>query len=66
MNKLFKVLSWGALIFILISAALCANGTISAVTNRILMFVGTVVWFVITPLWLGKKPKEEVEIEEFI
>jgi hypothetical protein len=54
MSNLLRITSLVALIFILISALLCAGGNISSDSNRMFILVGTIIWFVITPMWLRK------------
>lgn len=35
-------------------ALICANGKITPETNRTLIWVGTIIWFGITPIWMKK------------
>jgi hypothetical protein len=44
---------------ILMSAALCAAGKVSPDTNRLFILVGTIAWFIVTPMWLHKNSPEQ-------
>ena len=59
MSKTLMFVSFIALAFILISAVLCAAGKLSPDTNRLFILVGTIAWFVVTPLWLHKNSPEK-------
>jgi hypothetical protein len=54
MSKTSMFVSLFALVFILMSAVLCAAGKVSPDTNRFFILVGTIAWFVVTPMWLHK------------
>ena len=54
MSKTLMFVSCIALAFILMSAVLCAAGKVSPDTNRLFILVGTIAWFVVTPMWLRK------------
>lgn len=59
MSKTLMFVSFIALAFILISAVLCAAGKVSSDTNRLFILIGTIVWFVITPMWLRKNSRQK-------
>ena len=59
MSKTLMFVSLFALIFILMSAVLCAAGKVSPDTNRLFILVGTIAWFVVTPMWLHKNSPEK-------
>jgi hypothetical protein len=48
-------LSFLALAASLVSSVLCANKDLSAETNKWVLLVGTIVWFVVTPFWMRRK-----------
>jgi len=54
MIKTAMFVSLFALVFILMSAVLCAADKVSPDTNRLFILVGTIAWFVVTPMWLHK------------
>ncbi len=52
-----KAVSWSALIGLtLLPPILFATGGIEETTLKLLMLIGTVIWFVATPLWLKRDP----------
>jgi hypothetical protein len=55
MKPLLMTLSFLALAASLASAIVCANRGLSAETNKLVLLVGTIVWFVVTPFWMRKK-----------
>jgi hypothetical protein len=59
MRKTLMFVSCIALAFILMSAVLCATAKVSPDTNRLFILVGTIAWFVVTPMWLRKNSREE-------
>jgi len=54
MSNLLRFISFSALALLLVSAVLCAGGRILPDTNRSFILAGTIVWFVVTPIWLRK------------
>jgi len=52
----FSVIGLGLTV---IPSFLVFNGAITVHTNKVLMFIGTAVWFLTAPLWVGKKNKEQ-------
>lgn len=59
MSKTSMFISAFALVFILISAVLCAAGKVSPDTNRLFILFGTITWFVAAPMWLRKNSQEK-------
>lgn len=54
MKNLLKILSYIGLLLTLIPSILYFSGTISADTHKMLMFTGTVLWFLSAPFWMNK------------
>jgi hypothetical protein len=52
MKTLAKVGSVVGLLLTIVPAVLVFNGYMSLEQNRVWMTVGTVVWFVATPVWM--------------
>jgi len=55
MKKINVIISFLALTSCIISSILCAGNSISAETNKTVLFVGTIIWFVVTPFWMKRK-----------
>lgn len=52
-----KALSWSSLVGLtLLPPVLFATGGIGEGTLKLLMLLGTVIWFAITPVWLKRDP----------
>jgi len=54
MKHLIKFISYVGLGLTLIPAFLVFTGNISLDSNKIIMFIGTVIWFVSAPSWMNK------------
>ena len=55
MKPLLMTLSLLALAASLVSSIICANKGLSAETNKMVLLVGTMVWFAVTPFWMRNK-----------
>lgn len=55
MKPFLVTLSFLALAASLVSSIICANKGLSAETNKLVLLVGTVVWFAVTPFWMRNK-----------
>jgi hypothetical protein len=55
MKPLLVTISFLALAASLVSSIICANNGLSTETNKLILLVGTIVWFVVTPFWMRKK-----------
>jgi len=55
MKPFLVTLSLLALAASLVSSIICANKGLSAETNKLVLLVGTVVWFAVTPFWMRNK-----------
>lgn len=65
MNQATKLVSLVALMLTLIPSLLFFGGLIGHSAVKVLCLVGTVVWFVVTPMWMSRKlsvDAAEVEI----
>ncbi|MCX6876201.1 MAG: hypothetical protein NTW21_20700 [Verrucomicrobia bacterium] len=54
MKPLLMTLSFLALAASLVSSIICANQGLSADTNKLVLLVGMLVWFAVTPFWMRK------------
>lgn len=54
MNTMIKLVSYVGLLLTLISAILVFFGTINLDTGKILMLIGTILWFITAPSWMNK------------
>lgn len=58
MKNLLILISICSLLLTLIPAFLVFVGILSLDTNKTLMLIGTVGWFVTAPTWMNKKSEE--------
>lgn len=58
MKKLISLISWLALLLIVVAPALFYSQRITLETNKLLLTAGTVAWFVSAPFWMGREKKE--------
>ena len=54
MRTCLKSVSFLALGMMLGCTLLCTAGKVEADTNRLIILIGTVVWFFVTPTWMKK------------
>ena len=59
MKKLLPVVSFAALALVIVPACLYLAGLTEKPQMQTLMLVGTVLWFVSAPLWMGKNENSE-------
>ena len=57
MKPILVSISILALAACFVSSVLCAMNGISPETNKTVLLTGTMVWFVFTPLWMGRKKR---------
>ncbi|MBC8871210.1 MAG: AzlD domain-containing protein [Planctomycetes bacterium] len=55
MNKLLKLVSLVALAAIVVPSLLCFTGALEHNAAKWLALLATIVWFAVTPLWMGRK-----------
>jgi hypothetical protein len=55
MKPLLMTLSVLALAASLASSIICANKGVSGETNKLVLLVAMIVWFVVTPFWMRNK-----------
>lgn len=55
MKKLLPVISFVGLALVIVPACLYLAGSTDKSQMKTLMLVGTVLWFVSAPLWMGRK-----------
>lgn len=65
MNQITKIISLVALLVTTVPSVLYFYGLISLDVVKPLALVGTIVWFIATPIWMGRKldpTSDQVEI----
>jgi len=55
MKPCLMTVSFLALAASLASSVICANKGLDAETNKMILLVATIVWFVVTPFWMRDK-----------
>ncbi len=55
MTHLIKIISFIALLMVIIPSILFFMGTIDLAANKQWMLAGTVVWFALAPFWMDRK-----------
>lgn len=55
MKKLLPIISAAALLSIIVSAGMYVAGSLDKQQMQMLMIVGTILWFVSAPLWMGRQ-----------
>ena len=58
MRRILQVISWIALAATILPPVLFLAGKMSFDTTQTWMLAATIVWFIATPLWMGRKPDE--------
>ena len=64
MKRLMKPLSWLALGLTIIPSILVLSGQMEIGTNKSLMALGMMIWFVTAPFWINRKQSEGSETKE--
>ncbi len=57
LKLLLKIISTLGLILTIAPSFFVFNNLIELSTDKLLMFVGTAIWFLSSPLWMNKKNK---------
>jgi len=60
-NLIIKFISYIALAVTIIPSILVFKGDMDLQTNKNIMGISMIVWFVLAPLWINKKSDEVVE-----
>lgn len=55
MNSLLKIVSLVGLLATIIPSFLVLFGVITLDNNKVLMILGTLLWFISAPFWMNKK-----------
>ncbi len=59
LRRILQIISWLALAGTIVPSAAFLAGCMTAGSMKAVMLVATAVWFIATPLWMGRaKPKE--------
>ena len=64
-HHLAKIVSLIALLAVIIPSILCFMGSMELDTVKQTALIGTIIWFIATPMWMSDKPHiddQEVEI----
>ena len=57
MKRIVQVISWLALAVTILPSVVFLSGKVDLDHVKVAMLVATVVWFVVTPLWMGRKER---------
>ena len=60
MNSIPKLASLIALVVTVTPSLLYFQGMLDAEPMKWISLVGTIAWFIATPMWMGKKPHEKM------
>jgi len=55
MKLVLSIISYAALVLLLLPSILFLSGKMELESMKMLMLVATVLWYVVTPLWMEKK-----------
>jgi hypothetical protein len=58
MRKLAQIISWLALVGVIVPSLLYLGGRMTLPAVKLWMLVFTMVWFVTVPIWMERKPEE--------
>lgn len=58
MRRILQAISWTALAITIVPSILYLSGHVDLTQTKTAMLVATIVWFVATPLWMGREPEE--------
>lgn len=59
MKSLLKIISYIGLALTLVPSFFVFTNTITLANNKVLMIVGTLLWFLTVPFWMNKKEQQE-------
>jgi hypothetical protein len=59
MRVLFQIVSWLALAATVLPSLLFLGGLLELDQVKTMMLIATVIWFVFTPLWMGRRVAAE-------
>ena len=60
MRRILQFVSWTALAATIAPSALLLAGQVTLDQTKLIMLVATVVWFFVTPFWMGQKVSANV------
>jgi hypothetical protein len=55
MRKALQTISWISLAAVLLPSVLFMSGSMSLDNVKLIMLLATIVWFIVTPLWMERK-----------
>jgi len=56
---LLKIISFAGLLLTLIPSFLVFSGRMDLNSNKLLMLIGTLLWFIFSPFWINKSKQTE-------
>ena len=62
MRPLLKLVSLAALVATLLPSVLFFTGTLSHPAVNTVALIGTLTWFVFTPMWMGRTPADDTTV----
>jgi hypothetical protein len=58
MRRILQALSWTALATTIVPSVLYLSGRVDLPQTKNAMLLATIVWFIVTPLWMGREPEK--------
>lgn len=58
MRTVLQAISWIALVATILPSILFLQGSMDLDRAKLVMLLATIVWFVATPLWMGRKEQQ--------
>ncbi len=55
LKLLLKVISFAGLVLTVLPSFFVFNNIITLDTDKFLMLIGTLIWFIVSPFWMNKK-----------
>lgn len=62
MKTILIIISFIGLGLTIIPAILVFSGVIDLYDHKVLMFIGTILWFGTAPFWMGKKDSDQLSV----
>ncbi len=61
MRRILQAISWIALIATALPSILFLQGSMDLDSAKLIMLLATIVWFVATPMWMGRETSQPTE-----
>jgi hypothetical protein len=63
MRTVFQIISWASLVLTILPAILFFAQVMDLDRVKLVMFLATIVWFVATPMWMGRKEASRPQVD---